>query len=130
MSQSALPFFDSAEEATKHAMQASGKNPKAVAAALWPEKSADAARTALLNALNPNRDERLTADQHLFIANYCGEFSFVQYICLKTSHAQPVLQTPTEHAARLQSALFAKTDELRGLLSQIEALKPRLQAAA
>ena len=130
MTQHALPFFDSSEAATKYAIEASGKDPKDVAHALWPDKSPAAARTALLNALNENRAERLTADQHVFIANYCRRYDWLYFVAMQCSHSRPEHITPAEVAARLQQQLFAKTDELRGLLSQIEALKPKLGRVA
>lgn len=130
MSQQILPFFDSAEAATKHAIEASGKDPKEVGHALWPDKSPAAARTALLNALNENRAERLTADQHVFVANYCRRYDWLYYVAMQCSHSRPEHVTPAEVAARLQQQLFAKTDELRGLLTQIDALRPKPGVAA
>lgn len=126
----ALPFHESAEAATKHAIAASGKTVKQVGAALWPDKSADAARTALSNALNENRDERLTADQHIFIANFCGQYDWLYYAAHQCSHARPAQETPQARAAEVQAALFAKAAELRSLLNQIEALEPKLRSAA
>lgn len=128
MSQENFPFFESSEAATKHAIQSSGREIKDVAKALWPDKSVDAARTALSNALNENRSERLTADQHLFVAKYIGRFEWLYYVCHQCSHTRPVPVTPAEQAAALQSALFEKSGELRALLDQVEALKPKLRA--
>lgn len=126
MTQQTMPFFDSAEAATKHAIEVSGKTLKDVGLALWPEKSADAARTALANALNENRSERLTFDQHLLIANYCGYYQVLQYAAHKCSHSAPAPQSPEDQAARLQQALFAGAEHMRSVLAQIDALKPRL----
>jgi hypothetical protein len=130
MSQEAFPFFESSEAATKHAIQASGREIKEVARALWPDKTVDAARTALSNALNENRSERLTADQHIFIAQFTGRFEWLHYACHQLSHTRPVPVTPAEQAAALQAALFEKSGELRALLDQVDALKPRLRSVA
>lgn len=129
MTQETMPFFDSAEEATTHAIHASGQTFKQVGCAVYPEKTAEAAATALRNALNPNRDERLTFDQHLLIARHCNHYAVLRYACFKTSHSQPVIQTPTEEAARLQQQLFTVADQFKSLLAQVETLKPRLQQA-
>ena len=130
MSQETMPFFDSAEEATAHAIHASGKSFKQVGAALWPDKTIDAAATGLRNALNPNRDERLTADQHVFVANFCGRFDYVHYICMRTNHSRPSQQTPADVAAQLQTEFFSQINSLKGLLNKAEDWQRRFGATA
>lgn len=130
MTAESFPFFDSSEAATRHAIEASGRDPKDVAHALWPDKNVAAARTALLNALNENRPERLTADQHAFVARYCQRYDWLYYVCYQLSHSRPVPQTAADQAAQIQTALFSKAEEMRGLLNQIELLKPKLRAVA
>lgn len=129
MNQQVMPFFESAEAATKHAIQVSGKTVKQVAAMLWPGKTVDAAQTRLANCLNESREEKLTADEHCRIADCCDSYEFLYYLCHRLNHSRPVQQTPTEQAAQLQAALFSKTDELRGLLAAIDLLKPKLVQA-
>lgn len=123
MSQEELPWFESSEAATKHAIEVSGRPLKAVGSALWPDKSPDAARTALANALNENRPERLTADQHIFVATFVKQYHWLHYVAHQCSHSRPVLQTPAAKAAELQVALFAKAAEFKGLIAQIEQLQ-------
>lgn len=130
MSQQRMPFFESAEDATRFAIAASGKAPKQIACALWPDKSPAAAHTALMNALNEGRSERLTFDQHLFVATYTGQFDVLRYAAMLCDHSQPVPQAPQEKAAQLQAALFSQAANLKGLLQQIEALQPKLERAA
>jgi len=114
--------FDSSEAATRHAITASGRDPKDVGHALWPDKSPPAARTALLNALNESRAERLTADQHLFVARYCGDFSWLYYVCARANHSRPVLQAPENRALEILQRVDACKADLRGLLAQLENL--------
>ena len=131
MSQESMPFFDSAEAATKHAIHSSGRNPKDVGSALFPDKTPDAARTALLNALNENRSERLTADQHIFIANYCQRFDWLYYCAHQCSHARPEQVTPEAKAAHIQAALVETVGQMKSLIGQFEALQqPKLRAVA
>ena len=130
MSQQTLPFFDSDKAATKYAIQASGKSTKQVAAALWPNKTMERAQTDLNNALNDNRGEQLSSDEHSFIANFCQQYDWLYYQSHKCRHSRPVLQTPEEVAAQVQEALFAKADELEALLRQIRAVNPRLRGSA
>lgn len=130
MSQAALPFFESDKAATKFAIQVSGKEPKAIAHALWPNKTVERAQTDLLNALNENRESQLSADEHIFIANFCGRFDWLYYVAHRCSHSRPTPQTPEDLTAQVQAALFQKADELRAILSQIESLKPKLRSVA
>lgn len=126
MSSHSMPFFDSAEAATLHAIQASEKDPKQIASALWPDKSVPAARTALLNALNENRAERLTADQHMFVANYCGQYDWLYYASHKCRHSRPHQLTPEAETARINQALQDKARELRGLLDAIDSINAQV----
>jgi hypothetical protein len=124
VNQEVYPFYSTAEEATHHAILASGKNPKQVGCALYPDKTPEAAATALRNALNPNRDERLTADQHIFIANYVQRFDYVYYVAHRCNHSRPKHETPAEKAAELQEILFQKAEELTRVLEQVNKLRP------
>lgn len=128
MNQEPLPFFETAEAATKHAIATSGMPPKAVAHRVFPDKTPDAAYTLLMNALNENRNERLTADQHILVANITKRFYWLYYAAMRCQHSQPQLITPAAQQARLQETLFAKADELQVVLQQISDLKASLQA--
>lgn len=128
MTQQAMPFFESDKAATKYAIQASGKSIKDVAHHIWNGKTIERAQTDLLNALNENRETQLSTDEHMAIARYTGCYDWLYYVCHRCSHSRPVPVTPAEQAAELQAALFAKADELRAVLGQIEQLKPRLRA--
>jgi len=114
MNQKAFPFHETAEDATNTAIIRSGKPFKEVALALWPEKKADSAYAMLKNALRAEHRDKLTADQHLFIANHCGEYDFVYYCCQNTSHGQPEPVEPE--------------DELKALIRQYLAEKKSADA--
>ena len=121
--QDVMPFFESAEAATRHAIEASGKDPKEVASALFPDKTVSAARTLLLNALNENRAERLTADQHIFVANTCKQYHWLYFAAFKCGHTRPEQITPEARTAKLQSALFARASDMAKVLREIEDLR-------
>ena len=127
--QSELPFFDSAEAATRHAIEASGKTLKEVAVALWPDKTNDAARTLLANCLNENRPERLTADQHAFIAAFCGRFDWLYYLCHKCSHSRPEPIAPEDQRARLQREFINSVDRLEIIRQQLARNDTKLRVA-
>ncbi len=123
MSQESMPFFDSAEEATRTAIQMSGQNYKTVGLIVWPQKSADAASSALRNALNENREERLTADQHLLIANNLQRFEFLHYCAHKCGHSRPEQITPEERKAQFEAAFMQTAHQMRELLKRIDDLQ-------
>lgn len=129
MSQSELPFFDSAEAATRHAIEASGKTLKEVAGALWPDRNVEAARTLLANSLNDNRPERLTADQHIFIANYCRRYDWLYFACHSCSHSRPIQQTPEERKAQVEAAVLETVEHMRDLVKRYEGLLPQSRRA-
>ena len=77
-----MPFFDCPEDAIKAVVQRLG-GAKAVGSQLWPDKTADAAGRALLDALNPDRPEKLSLTQILFIlrlAHDAGVHEGAQYL--------------------------------------------------
>jgi len=117
--QETLGFYESSEEATKAAIQLSGRTPKDVGLMLWPEKSPTAAQTALLNALNENRSERLTADQHIAVANYTGRFDWLYFAAMQCSHARPQRVTPEAKAAEQQAAFIRMAKDMKSLLAQM-----------
>ena len=114
--------FESSEAATKHAIHASGKNLKDVAAALWPDKTPNAAHTLLANALNDNRVERLTADQHIFVANHVQQYHWLAYAACRTGHDTPRKLAPEVQLAEMQQQIKAQMRGMRGLLSSLEAM--------
>lgn len=130
MNQQAMPFFDSAEAATRFAIQASGKTLKEVGARLWPALSVAAAQTRLANSLNEHRDEKLSADEHMAVAVFCERFDWLHYACLRCGHAQPARVTPEARAAELQGLLFERAGEMRRLLGEIEALQSAMGGGA
>lgn len=102
MSQAEMPFFDSPNEATKFAIQSSGKTYKQVGAALWPQKTPEQASTLLANALNDNRKEELDSSEHIFIGKYCQRFYWLYHACIESDHTIPTPITPEDRKADLQ----------------------------
>lgn len=64
--QGEMPFFESAEDALKAAVQALGGSKK-VGAQLWPDKTLDDASRTLLDCLNPGRHAKLEVTQLMLI---------------------------------------------------------------
>ncbi|HZR35699.1 MAG TPA: hypothetical protein VFA75_10015 [Nevskia sp.] len=125
MSQHSLPFFESAEEATRHAIEASGRKFKEVAPALWPDKSVEAATTLLRNALNEARAERLTFDQHLLIARHVGRFDVLLYAAMSCNHSLPTPVAPADLEAKLQRDFIASVQQLESIQRRLSSIQQR-----
>jgi len=99
MDQDDFPFYESAEQATDAAIQKfkvdayeNGKRVspyKVVATAMCPDKKHDTAYAYLKSALDPGKTEKLSGDQHIFIANFTQQFDFIYYCCQESHHGRP-----------------------------------------
>lgn len=125
MNQQSLPFFESDKAATKYAIQASGKSPKEVAAALWPNKTIERAQTDLLNALNENRESQLSTDEHIFVANFCGQYDWLYFACHRCGHSRPVAQTPEDQKAQVEAAIVSAVEHFETLVKRFKELTPK-----
>lgn len=70
--QADLPFYESPEQALEAAVTHLG-GAKVVGSKLWGGKSPDAARTRLLDCLNPSRTERLDLSESMTILRWAKE---------------------------------------------------------
>ena len=86
--QEQMPWYESAEKATEAAISNSGKPFKEVAIALRQDLKPESAYAWLKNCLNDRR-EKLTSDQHLFIAKYCDRFDWLFYNCAEAQFERP-----------------------------------------
>jgi hypothetical protein len=100
---------------------------KDVAHAIWSTKSIERAQTDLLNALNDNRNEQLSTDEHMAIARYTGHFDWLYYVCHRCNHSRPVPITPEERAAELQERVMRLIGELKPVLAEFDQIKPSLR---
>jgi len=119
--QAEMPFYESAEDATHSAILASRLPLKEVAAVLWPALKTDSAHARLRGSLNTDRPEKLTADEHIFIANHCQQFHFLHYTAQQCHHSQPVPVDPDDEKAELQKQFIRSVTELRQLAGRIGA---------
>lgn len=130
MSQQDLPFFESDKAATKYAIQAAGKTIKEVGHALWPNKTVERAATDLNAALNENRTEQLSTDEHAFVANFCGRFDWLYYASHQCSHSRPEPIAPEDMRAKLQRDVISAVQHLDGIAKRLERLGFPLRAAS
>lgn len=122
-------MFDSAEEATSAAIVRSGKEFKEVAGKVFPALAAASAYARLKASLNPEKPEKLTADEHLLIANFCGEFDYLYYCAGKCHHSMPQPVAPQDEKAELQRRFVAAAEDMKKLAAQLERADQRLLRA-
>lgn len=121
MSQAKL-FYDGFEDAAKAVVICCG-GPKEVGAKLWPAKSADAARTRLLDCLNPERQEKLGADEIMLLARLgrdVGCHAIMEWITAEAGYAAPVPVDPDDQKAELQRQFIGAVAELGAMAKRIE----------
>lgn len=117
-----MPFFESAEDATYSAILASRKPIKQIALALWPSMKIDSAYARLKGALNPDRPEKLSADEHIFIANHCNQFQFLYYTENQCHHSGTNPCSPEDEKAELQRKAEQTVSEMKAIVRRLEAI--------
>lgn len=128
--QTEMPFYEGPEQALTAAMQHLG-GAKQVGAALWPDKTPDAARTRLLDCLNPARAERLDLSEAMFIlkrARDAGCHAPFLWVSAEVGYeARPV--TRAEEQDRLTDVIEQASKTLADSLAKLERMQ-RARAAA
>lgn len=134
--QSEMPWYESAEDATSTALtkgramilsRVNNKKQnhfKVAAVALWPWlNNEDSAYARLKDALNPDRPVKLTADEHIFLANLAQEYDYLRYTEAKCHHAgtQPV--KPEDEQIQLQQIILQSQLALTQALNRFNALR-------
>lgn len=129
MGQSEFPFHETAEDATKKSIIDSKYTFEQVASKLWPELKLVSAYARLKNALREDARELLTADQHLFIANFTEQYHFLYYCAQHCHHSQPDPVAPADEKAALQHEFNESVTRLEELAQRIQAVDKRSAAA-
>lgn len=123
--QAEMPFYESAEDATHSAILRSRIPPKEIAHALFPDLKMDSAYARLMGSIKHSRPEKLTADQHIFIANYCQEYDFLYYCAQNCHHSQPVSVEPEDELVRQEREFIESVKRLEKLAVEIGESKER-----
>lgn len=122
-------FYESWLDALRDDVRALG-GAKAVGTVFWPEKSVDAAKNKLNDALNEDRRERLTDEQERYIIRSARErrgFSAaLMYLCDETGFERPKERDPLDEAAQLQREFIESVRRHERIVEKLE----RLQVAS
>lgn len=120
-----LPFFEGPEDALRSAVEHLG-GAKQVGAMLWGAKSPDAARTRLLDCLNPSRTERLDLSEAMAIlkaAKEKGHHAPFAWICGEIGYEAPRALTSQAEVDRLTTVIDTATRMMATALPQLERLQ-------
>jgi hypothetical protein len=122
-------MFDSAEEATSAAIANGQKEFKEVACALYPSMKPQSAYARLKESLAKG-DQKLSADDHIFIANFVQQFHYLHYAASRCHHSTPHPVAPQDELAELQRKFIAAAEALQRLAPRIEKAEGRLRAVS
>lgn len=122
--------FDDLNEALKSAIKALGGY-KVVGKALWPELLNDTSAQRLRDSVNPDRRDKLSPEQFIFILRLAREKGFhatMDFVAFDLGYkAVPV--DPSTQEAELQERFINAVDGLTAIQSQLQRIQ-RVRAVA
>jgi len=122
-------WYDTDCDAINAAIASSGKTFKQVASALWPAKGIDTAYARLKNCLNPDKDEKLSFAEVIFICRETGNFDPINHACDELSLHRPTPKAPADEHAELMQTIARQQASLLQTMQRLER-KNALQAVA
>lgn len=122
--QTTMPFFESAEDALKAAVQALG-GMKVVGPMLWPDKAPDAAARLLNDCLNPARSEKLELSQAMYVLMTAGNDGFhaaFQWVAQEVGYSiKPIVKE--EQVNQIKDAVQKMATDLPRLMAMLEKME-------
>lgn len=115
-------MHESVTDALREVIQAAG-GPKKIGALLWPDQPTDQAAGRVRDCLNPDRRERFTPDQVMYllrVGRECGCHSLINYMARESGYADPQPVEPEDEVARLQREFIEATKALGTMAARIE----------
>lgn len=115
-------WHDSIEEAISEACNALGGR-KAVAVLLWPSVAVREAHNRIDAALNPERREKLSPAELMFIigkAREAGCHSVMRFLCAEGGYQEPIAREPEDEKARLQREFIQAQRAMSQLAQRME----------
>lgn len=117
-------YFESINDALIECVKACGGSKK-VGALLYPEKAPDAAQRALLDALNDDRQAKLSPEQAMFIFKLAREKSChvgMEFMAKALSYAMPAPVEPEDEKVAIQRDFIEAQKHMQVMLSRMERL--------
>jgi hypothetical protein len=117
-------YYESFEDAVSLAIRKANKTTKEVAQKLWDKDDPHIAHTRLLEALNPRKKQKLSANEIVWIMNYCGRADPLFWFCQETLHERPAkksVEIESEEILQEIRGHYAKSTKLyQDLLIMLE----------
>jgi hypothetical protein len=129
--QAEMPFYESAEDALKAAVQALG-GAKKIGALIWPDKGIDNASRYLLDCLNPSRAEKLDISQTMLIFKMARDEGYNApfiWFALEIGYDAKAISR-AEEVDRLTSVIESSTKTLSNALSLLDRIKNTQKVSA
>lgn len=121
-------FHESINDALREVVQALGGFKKA-GAAMFPEKSPDAAGRHIADCLNPDRSERFNPDQVLWLlreGRRVGCHAAATYLMREAGYADPLPIEPEDEKARLEREFIAAAKTVSGIADRLARIGVRV----
>lgn len=123
-------FMESVYDALKAMVGAAG-GPKVVGHQVYPAKSPDDARVALLNAINPDRPEKLDPEQFMQIVRMAREADFhagKQWLDSDAGYRPSEPLDPETAEAEIVRVIGDASETMRKAMAQLDRLQGRKAA--
>lgn len=120
-------FVETVYDALKGIVAALG-GAKTVGARLWPAKSVDDARKLLLDCLNPDRPEKLDAEQLVMLFRLAREADFhvaKHWLDAETGYQPSLPADPGDEQAKQVAAIENAAQQLQRAMAMLEKIRDR-----
>lgn len=120
-------FFEDINDALRNVVRALG-GVKQVGSLLWPEVAPDQAGNKLRDCLSPDRREKLSPEQVIFLlrkAREAGYHAAMEFVSHECGYAKPAPVAPEDKLAELQRQFIDAVDGLSHIQAQIQRLNVR-----
>jgi len=117
-------FYDDAYDALERAIAASGKTKKEIAAACYPGRSIETAKSLLSRALSPeNNDVHLCICTILTIMRETRPDDFIHYLCDEFGFERPIRKERKQFEKTVKEGMKAIQDQFRSLAREISQME-------
>lgn len=117
-----MEHIETLNDALIECVKAAGGS-KVVASLLWPEKPMQDAQRLLINCFNPDRSEKISPDQTLFILKLAKEHGYhigLSFICSILGYSRPTPIEPEDEKAQLQKDFIDAVNRLDSIKSKLQ----------
>lgn len=114
-------FFEDFNDALREAVRQMGGHKK-VGPTLWPELLSEQAANRLRDCLNPERRDKLSPEQALFIlaqARAAGFHGAMAFVAFSAGYEPPRPVEPDDQEAELQRTFVDAVNRLQGIQQQL-----------